>query len=153
LVDKNNVNMEMERLSVKYITSKGVFMLPIQQTTMYSNLVTDGREVDGVTHMRGQVVYCKQDQSGLTIVLIVQWWLYCVIGKAERLSFLVKSFVNVWGLGIVDTQYSGVHFHVYFGGCGVPMCSTSSKINNVCISLAAVSHQHFNRLTLLSLKP
>jgi len=58
----------MKRLSVKYVI-KGVLMLPIQQTTMYSDLVTDGREVDGVMHMCGQVVYCKQDQRELTILL------------------------------------------------------------------------------------
>ena len=51
LVDKNAVNTEMKRLSVKYVRSKGVLMLPIQQTIMYSNLVMDGREVDGVTHV------------------------------------------------------------------------------------------------------
>jgi hypothetical protein len=58
----------MKQLSVKYITSKGVLMLPIQQTSMYSNLVTDGRELDGVMHICGQGVYCKQDQRELTLL-------------------------------------------------------------------------------------
>jgi hypothetical protein len=58
----------MKWLSVKYVTVKSVLMLPIQQTTMYSDLVADGREVDGVMHMCGQVVYCKQDQTGLAIL-------------------------------------------------------------------------------------
>ena len=82
----------MKQLSVKYITSKGVLMLPIQQTTMYSYLVTNGREVDGVMRMRGQVVYCKQDQRGLSILLR----LFCTASmeKVNVLSFLVKSFVN-----------------------------------------------------------
>jgi hypothetical protein len=44
-------------------------------------------------------------------------------------------------------------FACLFWGCGVPMCTTSSKINNVCISLAAVSHKHLHLLILLSLKP
>jgi len=37
--------MEMEQLSVKYIPSKEVLMLMVQQTTQYWNQ-TDGRGVD-----------------------------------------------------------------------------------------------------------
>ena len=117
LVDKNTVNTEVKWLSIKYITSKGVLMLPIQQTTMYSNLVTNGREVDGVMHMTGQVVYCILDKRGLTNLLrlfshnctaSLKSWMF--------ISFLVKSFVNVWGLGVVNTEYSGGPFSGLFWG-------------------------------------
>jgi len=87
LVDKNTVKTEVKWLPIKYITSKGVLMLPIQQTTMYSNLVTNGREVDEVMHMTGQVVYCILDKRGLTNLL--GWFSHNCTASLKKLNVLV----------------------------------------------------------------
>jgi hypothetical protein len=53
---------------VKYTPSKGVLMLPIQQTSMYSNPVRQERTGWGHAHV-GKLCIVKKIKEGVTVIL------------------------------------------------------------------------------------